>query len=380
MARKETKCQMALDTLRTEILSGKFASPNAFPSVTGVGRRFGISRLTAVKVFDKLKGEGLILSRPGSGTYVTKAGASRKIGLIVPGVASSEFFPPIVSEINRLARESGRTLLFGEVYSEDGNERLRQVRELAAEFIRAHVAGVIYQPIEGMPDARAANERILAAFRRANVPVVLIDSDVAPLPARSDFDVVGINDVEAGMNLAEHLLSVGARTIHFLLPPNGAAADANRYLGLLSALNARAGWKQRRKPLLVADPDDIAALRRHLRGGRPDAFICSNDRNAAVFCQTLEQVGISVPRDMLLAGFGDLQIARLMTPRLTTVSQSVCKLAQITFERLTERIANPAMLPLGIMLPAPLVVRASTEKGLAGRHVKKTTRKQKQHT
>ena len=70
-------------------------------------------------VVRELEREGLVLRRQGSGTFVTKRGASRRIGLIVPGVAVTDFFKPIVSEINRLAREAGYELRFNEVWSEE---------------------------------------------------------------------------------------------------------------------------------------------------------------------------------------------------------------------------------------------------------------------
>ena len=78
------------------------------------------------------------------------------------------------------------TLLFAEVFSLDRAERIRQVRELAAEFVKKRVAGVIYEPL-AEPNVKEANEHILRVFKRAGIPVVLIDCDIflpAPLVVR----------------------------------------------------------------------------------------------------------------------------------------------------------------------------------------------------
>ena len=64
----------------------------------------------------------------------------------------------------------------------------------------------------------------------------------------------------------------------------------------------------------------------------------------------------------MLTGFADLQIASLMTPQLTTVRQNREQMAEAAFRRLMERIANPSLPPCDIFLPAPLIVRGSTEK------------------
>jgi len=120
------------DALRGDILSGRYASGRRLPSVGTLVNRFGVARATVHHAVEELARQGLVQGRQGSGTFVRKIGASRKIGLIVPGVAVTDFFKPIVSEVNRLAREAGYELRFGEVWSERREERIEQVRELAA--------------------------------------------------------------------------------------------------------------------------------------------------------------------------------------------------------------------------------------------------------
>ena len=355
----EIKYRKVLETLKDEILRGKYSSGSAFPSKAMLIRRFGISNLTAVKAVSKLKDEGLVCSSQGRGTFVTRIGASRKLGLIVPGVACTDFFQPFVSEINRLARKNDYTLLFAEVFSLDRDKRIHQVRELAAEFIKKRVAGVIYEPL-AEPNGNEANEHILGAFRRARIPVVLIDCDIVPFPQRSDYDVIGVNDVEAGAKIANHLLSVGARKIHFLISKLCPTTFLNRLYGAEAEL-IRAG-RFKKGSVLYAEPEDVAALKRHIRRfGKPDAFVCSNDPNAAIFAKTLEKAGLSIPVDVLLTGFADMPVATLMSPQLTTIRQDRNEMGGLAFRRLMERIANPGMAPNEILFPAPLVVRESTQ-------------------
>ena len=128
-------------TLRTDILGGKYRVGQPFPSVRALSRRYGCSDATAQRVQDELFRQGLISRKQGRGTFVTGQGASRRIGLIVPGVACTDFFQPIVSEINQLARANDYTLLFAEVFSMDRAERIHQVRELAADFCQEACRG-----------------------------------------------------------------------------------------------------------------------------------------------------------------------------------------------------------------------------------------------
>ena len=355
----ENKATAIAVALKKKIEDGKYGAGNPLPSVRALMRLHGVARSTANRALQELSRMGLVRSSRGSGTFVRRRSLNT-IGVIVPGVAVTDFFQPVISEINHLAREAGCTLHFAEVFSLDRLERFRQVRSLAVDFIKKRVSGVIYEPL-AEPNGKEANEHILAAFRKARIPVVLLDCDIVPFPDRSGHDVVGVNDVEAGAKIAGHLIGAGAKKVHFLISKLCPTTFLNRLYGAETEL-IRAGLF-RKDAILYADPDDLAALKRHLRRrGRPDAFVCSNDPSAAVFCKTLEKAGLSVPRDILLTGFADLSIASLTTPTLTTVRQSRDKMGATAFRRLMERIANPDMPPAEILLPSELVVRDSTKK------------------
>lgn len=361
MKRENSRSQQILNSLVEDIRCGRYAVQSAFPSETALARRFKVSRSLMTLVFGELEHQGLIVRRQGKGTFLAKRAASRKIGLIIPGVAVSDFFQPILGEISRLARAHAYELNFGEVdYSPSHDVRVRQVRELAAEFIRQRVAGVIYEPLVG-DHAEEINSHILRVFDRKGIPVVLLDSDIVPFPARSAYDVIGTNDVRAGALIAEHLLAQGARAIHFHLPPNGPVTFDNRIFGAKAWLLAHG--PKTKFAVLRSATDDGAALKRHLKAqGRPDAFVCMNDATAAAFRRTLEAAGLQVPRDVLLTGFADLSIASLMTPPLTTVRQDRAEIARATFRRLLARIAEPSLPPCSLFLPSPLVARGSTAK------------------
>ena len=360
MKRESARSVQVLKTLKDEILTGRYAEARMFPSEVALSRRFGVSRSMMTIVVGELEKQGLVSRKQGRGTFVTTNATSRKIGLIVPGVACTDFFQPIVSEINQLARKEDYTLLFAEVFSMDREERIHQVRELAAEFSKKRVAGVIYEPL-AEPGGKEANEHILRVFNRARIPVVLIDCDIVPFPQRSDYDVVGVNDVEAGAKIAEHLLSVGAKKIHFLICKLCPTTYNNRLYGAEAALIKAGRFKK--GSILYAEANDLAALKRHIRKhGKPDAFVCSNDAIAAEFRQTLEKAGLSVPKDVLLTGFADMPIAALMTPPLTTIRQERDKMGGAAFRRLLERIGNQSLPAVDIYFPSPLIVRTSTSR------------------
>ena len=95
-------------------------------------------------------------------------------------------------------------------------------------------------------------------------------------------------------------------------------------------------------------------------GARPDAVVCESDYVAAVFRNTLGKLGLSVPGDVMLAGFDDVRCAMTAAPPLTTVHQPCEDIATLAYRTLRERIADATLPPRRIHIPAPLVIRAST--------------------
>lgn len=347
------------ETLREEILGGKYSLATAFPSEMALAKRFGTARATIRRALGLLRNEGLVGSRQGAGTFVTRAAKSRKIAFVVPSVSRFELFPPILSTLNRLARDAGYTLLFRDGYSADPAVRREEVRRLAAELVREGVSGVIYQPLDYSSDEGELNRTVLSAFDRAKISVVLLDSDIVPMPARSGYDLVCIDNEQAGAVLARHLLDCGAKRIGFVSRTTWWPNEMARLRGVQFAVMAQ-GRRWTPDNVLFVDSEALMAGQRLPERLRFDAFVCADDALAAELKTAIGRAGREVPKDVMLAGFDDVKIARLMTPSLTTMRQPCEALAAAAFGRLLERIACPHLLPVKILLPAVLVKREST--------------------
>ena len=350
-------------TLRGEILAGKYDNALHLPSENQLVRRFGASRSTMIRVMLELQKYGLVERRRGSGTYLSlmARNSTGSLGLIVPGHRNVEIFTPICAEIARVSREAGYTILFGDVSSPDPLERVRQAQALASDYASRHVSGVFFEPIELLPDSDELSLEILSILNGNRIPVVLLDRDVVSAKGRSQYDLVGINNVRAGRTLAAHVIAQGARNVRFFMPPHSAPTIFQRREGVAAEL-IDAGLAWRDSSTCIALPDDADAVRRIFRrGSPPDAFICGNDRTAARLLQTLSAIGKRVPNDVMLAGFDDVSCAQLLSPPLTTMRQPCEDIAAVAVRTLLERIGNHALPPREISLEATLVVRESTK-------------------
>ncbi len=73
MAERTQKYLDVADTLKREILNGKYESHESFPSEEALARRLGASQPTVERALMELKREGLLESRSGSGSYACNA-------------------------------------------------------------------------------------------------------------------------------------------------------------------------------------------------------------------------------------------------------------------------------------------------------------------
>ena len=238
---------------------------------------------------------------------------------------------------------------------------MRDIRRKVRKLAVSRAEGVIFRPFVA-EDMVATNNEIVSILRHAEIPVVLIDSDITTPPNRSICDLVAVNNVSAGRIIAGHLHDCGYGRIAFLMEDGNPSANANwsnRLFGLageLALLGCEGGV--RRLDLAPGNEREIGRLLRSR--ARPDAIVCGNDEQAILLTKTLARLGKRIPDDVAVVGFDDIEAARLANPPLTTISQPVRKLAATAFKTLLARIRYPNNDPREILLDAPLVIRRST--------------------
>lgn len=350
------------ETLRNDILNGKYAASKRFPSETMLCRRFRASRATIERALRELKRAGLLESRVGWGFCLSlmARNAFGTIGLIVPDYQKIDFFTSVCTEISRDFRDRGYSVLLGDISAPDPQMRGKWTVELARSCVERKITGVILEPVDLVDGSASATKEALRILDAAGIPVVLIDRDIEQPPMRSRYDLVGIDNVQAGYRLARHLLDQGARRIRFLTEPRPASTIRQRIQGVAQAVIDDGGtW--RKEHVIEIDPEDHRAIASVFAGKNPpDAIICRNDPLAARFIQMLAKQRKKVPRQVMIAGFDDAEFARYLSPALTSIRQPIRLIAEAATETLLNRIRNPKAPPKSIQLDVDLVCRASS--------------------
>jgi diguanylate cyclase (GGDEF)-like protein/PAS domain S-box-containing protein len=260
----------------------------------------------------------------------------RIIALITPHLGGV-FNGTIIASAYRQARQHGARLIV--------------LQELPEAVHRLRLA---YDLVEGWLVLSKLNG--VEQIAMTGVPVVTISGIAAGLPA------VLPDNLSAAQESVEHLIGHGHRRIAFI----GRMANldmAQRFVGYKAALAAH---NIPFDPRLVVDLEDAneasgaAAIEQLLAAGQPfSALVAGNDLNAIGAMASLRAAGRSVPEDVAVVGFDDIDLAQAATPPLTTVHQNYAALATLAVDRLFSQIADPARPPDVTYAPTALLLRRS---------------------
>ena len=199
----------------------------------------------------------------------------------------------------------------------------------------------------------------LERIQRSGLPTVLVDAHHRALPR------VVADDVLGGRLATEHLIELGHRRIGFIgdIPrvPLAFTSSRLRLTGYRRAMR-RAGLATPARLIAVGDHSRhrAAELARRMLVGRrpPTAIVCASDTQAAGVIEAADALGMSIPDDLSVTGYDDLDLADHL--HLTTIRQPLFESGARAVQRLLVGLDDGPMTPLREVQEISLVVRLST--------------------
>jgi GntR family transcriptional regulator of arabinose operon len=353
------KYRQVYEDLLSAIKSGIFQPGDRLPSEAELGERYGTSRITVAKAVNELHQQGLVTRRAGSGTRVTspEPSAGYGFGLLIPDLGRTEIFEPICHGMMKSPFSKPHSLLWGHSVA-DTSQQEQEAEQLCHQYISQKVSGIFFAPLELTPSKDAVNNRIVAALDRAGIPIVLLDRCYAPYGKRSKYDLVGIDNRQAGFLITQHLLQHGAKRVAFVAKPHSAATVTARIAGYREALYSH-GISLNEDLVCRGEPEDPAFINRVLTGCQPDGIVCANDFIAARVMTALAMKGVHVPADVRMVGIDDVKYASLLPVPLTTQHQNCADIGAMAMVTMLQRLQNPNFPTRDILLQTHTVVRKS---------------------
>ncbi len=276
--------------------------------------------------------------------FVTKK--SNTIGLIIPTISNAVFADSTLGVQEYADQKNIRVVLGNSYYKYSQEENLVKVLR------ESQVDGLIITTTN-------LKGEILKSLVDENFPFVLLFSTVKGGP----ISAVGIDNYRGGYMATEHLISLGHKRICMV---------AGKFSMTDRSFHRWHGYKKcLRHNGILYDKELLVQTDYSLSGGRdsikkllslpspPTAVFCSNDYIALGAIKGAREAGLTLPDELSIVGFDDMQTASYMVPALTTIRQPAHEMGQRAAKLLLQLIEKRSK-PVQDMMDSTLIVREST--------------------
>ena len=272
---------------------------------------------------------------------------SSTLGLVVPDVVNP-FFTLVLRGAEAAARRAGYRLLVC-----DSENDPRREREYLEDLVSYRVDGLLVAP------ASQRSKAGLVPLLRRGFPFVLIDRSISNM----DCDAVQSDNVAGARRLTEHLIAIGHRRIAHLVDSDENSTGRERLQGYREALQA-AGIECSDALLFHTSVDRIGGYRavQSMLATQPwpTAIFAVNNMTAVGAMEALRERGLSVPGDIGLVCFDDVEHLAVLSPFLTVMDQPAETFGTLAAQMLVERVEGKGGdSGRRIVLQSQLIVRES---------------------
>lgn len=232
-------------------------------------------------------------------------------------------------------------------------EELRVVEELLQS---ERLDGIVVRPIQEPPATDALLERIAAA----QIPCVCIER---PGADRFGYSAITYNDRHGTYDATQYLLTQGHRRIGYVRGDTRFASVGERFGGYRDALrdygipyhDALVWGEDWSDATTRAGIDHFLSLPEP-----PTAILAAADGMALVAINELRKRGLSVPDDIAVIGFDDIEMGRLFSPSLSTVHIPLLEIGQLAADLIVEQVESENdIVPSTHVLPVEFIRRES---------------------
>lgn len=276
-----------------------------------------------------------------------RTGKSKIIALIVDTISGS-FFSSLARIIEREAQAAGYRVIYCSTGSnvKNGGEMIQMLHLY-------QVDGYLIIPSAGM-------EKDIEQLLSSNKPFVLLDS-YFPQIAAPYVLVDNYNGITQGM---EHLLQKGYRKIAFIGNDVNMVQMDEREQAYQDALK-RAGLRFSKASVCKTKYHDtkeavVAQITAFITRHKPDAVVFGANYLGVYGLESIKGLGLSIPDDIALVCFDDLDLFSLYPPGITSIRQPIEAIAETAMHLLLQAMNGKEKTQKGLQLEPQMIVREST--------------------
>ena len=331
--------------LQAEIVESCWQIGSKIPSVRQLTERYGVSMPVVRQALQHLANEGVIETLHGKGSFVRKrpehraaVSAQTLVFMLTDATPlKMNYFLRVLPEVEKAAVAHGLSVEFNQYNP-----------EIAISNNHARPRGIIW--------CGGAEINYIQEMVRRHVPVVAVgdgpDVDTVTRIANDDF--------EGGYIAGKHLFGLGHRKVSIIQRESALAYARRRLAGFRHAAEE---FDNVQLQVASCDGNDALDIANEILDctDRPTAVFGTSDRLAHSVMQVANDMGLNLPGELSVIGFGDEPFAEFMMPALTTVRFNLTQMGRACVQALLDKQqGNPDHWVREIKLEVQLVERLST--------------------
>jgi len=255
-----------------------------------------------------------------------KTSKSKTVGVVIPEL-SNIFVTSIITVIEDILRNNGYSIIVADCRTDEVLE------EKVINFMMSkRVDGIICMPV-------SMSGKSLKQAADGDIPIILIDRRLDNI----DADVVMVDNISASDNAISYLVKKGHKEIGIVTGPKEIFTSQERLKGYKKALE---------RENIDVNEDNIIYSNYTVQGGYESLkeLIKTNKDMTAVFMTNYEmtlgaiiainELGIKIPDDLSFIGFDNLQLSRVVVPKLTIVDQPLDEIGKNTADLMLTRLGE----------------------------------------
>jgi len=245
------------------------------------------------------------------------------IGIVLPKIAHS-FFAYSVESFYEASREKGYHIIPMISFEKQVNE-LENIKTL----LSMRVDGII---VDIASDSTSESNYELV--KRIGCKLLFYDR----CPANGNNESIVTNDRESACAMVKMIIDKGYRKIYHFAGPSFLNISTDRRNGYEDAMDEKQMLKYILNVNLNSQSGYDAMMKLADNKEIPDAVFAVNDSVAHGIYKAAHELGLNIPGDIAVAGFGDIEYSKLLTPPLTSVRMPIKEMTAEAVNTIIEMI------------------------------------------
>jgi LacI family transcriptional regulator len=344
---KQHRFQDLAEQIKRRIQSGEIGIGGLLPSERELQSAYSVSRTTVRRAISVLADSGWVSTRLGRGVVAEIGRTSRRTGEVAfvdhrDTVHTSLFF-----SLHRKLRAEGLTLVH---IDSQKSGTLAALEEAASQGFAAAFVWPKAFVLDGNPLPASSH----------GMPIISVDHSLMG----EGTELVMSDHRDGARQAVSHLIGLGRRRIAVSGYFSQTEDAQKRFMGYVDAHYAQ-GMTPRACDYVFSSPEpdpyeDTRLLRFRLeQADRPDAVFVLHDMSVPSIVETILAVGLRIPEDVAVVGFGNDLPLSIEGFGLTTVAMQWSKVTDQLVERLLLRLNMPSAPQCQTLVPTRLVIRGS---------------------